>query len=255
MNPTLSDDLPFSSRVALVVGGTRGIGHACARMLAAAGATVVLTGTDRAQAEREAQHLAADYGVKAAGLALELRDFASIGPAIKSIAAEHNGIDALVMSAGVLHNTPLGLIEESVARQVLDVNLLGAIEVLQACAKVMMRRRRGAIVLLASLVGERGAAGQAVYAASKAGIAALARSAAKELGPLGIRVNAVAPGLIETDLLANVPADVITARCAQTSLRRLGSATEVATTIRFLLSDDASFITGQVLGVDGGLIL
>ena len=255
MNPTLSDGLLFSNRVALVVGGTRGIGAACARILASAGATVVLTGTDRARAEREAQHLAADYGVKAAGIALNLNDCASIGATIKSIAAEYNGIDALVLSAGVMQSTPLGLTAESVARQVLDVNLLGAIEVLQASAKVMMRRRRGAIVLLASLVGERGAAGQAVYAASKAGIAALARSAAKELGPLGIRVNAVAPGLIETDLLANLPADVIATRCAQTSLRRLGSAAEVATTIRFLLSDDASFITGQVLGVDGGLTL
>ncbi|CAE6831186.1 SDR family NAD(P)-dependent oxidoreductase [Paraburkholderia haematera] len=255
MNTTASDNLLFSNRVAVVIGGTRGIGQACARMLAAAGATVVLTGTNRAKAEHEARQLAADYGITSAGVALDLSEYASIGPTIKTIAAEYNGIDALVLSAGVLQNTPLGLISEPVARHVLDVNLLGAVEVLQVSAKVMMRRRRGAIVLLSSLVGERGAAGQAVYAASKAGIAALARSAARELGPLGIRVNAVAPGLIDTDLLANVPADVIAARCAQTSLRRLGTAAEVAATIRFLLSDDASFITGHVLGVDGGLSL
>jgi 3-oxoacyl-[acyl-carrier protein] reductase len=127
--------------------------------------------------------------------------------------------------------------------------------VLQVTAKVMMRRRRGAIVLLASIAGERGAPGQAVYAATKAGIAALARSAARELGPLGIRVNAVAPGLIDTDLLANLPTEIIAVRRAQTSLRRLGTAIEVGATIRFLLSDEASFITGQVLGVDGGLTL
>jgi 3-oxoacyl-[acyl-carrier protein] reductase len=184
-----------------------------------------------------------------------LGEYALISPAIKTIAADHGAIDALVLSAGVMQSTPLGLTTESVARHLLDINLLGAVEVLQATAKVMMRRRRGAIVLLASLVGERGAPGQAVYAAAKAGVAALARSASKELGPLGIRVNAVAPGLIDTDLLADLPPDVVTARCAQTSLRRLGTAEEVAGAIRFLLSDEASFITGQVLGVDGGLAL
>lgn len=245
----------FSDRVAVVIGGTRGIGHASARMLAAAGATVVLTGTEHATAERQARQLSDEYGVSVTGRALDLSEFASIGAIVRSIATDFGAIDALVISAGVMQSTPLGMTRESVARHLLDVNLLGPVEVMQAAAKVMMRRRRGAIVLLASLVGERGAAGQAVYAASKAGVAALARSAAKELGPLGIRVNAVAPGLIDTDLLAGLPAEGVAARCAQTSLRRLGTATEVASTIRFLLSDEASFITGQVLGVDGGLIL
>src|SRR5580704_11380926 len=130
----------FSNRVAVVIGGTRGIGQASARLLAAAGATVILTGTDQAKAEREAQQIAAEYGVSATGRALDLGDYASISVTIKAIAAEHGTIDALVLSAGLMQSTPLGMTPEPVARHLLDVNLLGAIEVLQVSAKLMMRR-------------------------------------------------------------------------------------------------------------------
>jgi 3-oxoacyl-[acyl-carrier protein] reductase len=110
-------------------------------------------------------------------------------------------------------------------------------------------------VLLGSIVGERGSAGQTSYAASKAAVAAIAKSAAKDLGPRGIRVNAVAPGLIDTDMIKHLPADVVAKRVADTALGRLGTAEEVARVVRFLVSDDAAFVTGQVLGIDGGLVL
>jgi 3-oxoacyl-[acyl-carrier protein] reductase len=137
----------------------------------------------------------------------------------------------------------------------LDTNVAGTLATVQAAARVMMRQKSGSIVVLASIVGNRGSAGQAAYAASKAAVAAIARSTAKELGPRGIRVNAVAPGLIQTNMIAHLPADLVQRRIADTSLRRLGTAEDVARAIRFLVSDEASFVTGQVLGVDGGLVL
>jgi 3-oxoacyl-[acyl-carrier protein] reductase len=137
----------------------------------------------------------------------------------------------------------------------LDTNVAGTIATVQAASRVMMRRKAGSIVVLASIVGESGSAGQTAYSASKAAVATIARSAAKELGPRGIRVNAVAPGLIRTSMIAHLPADLIERRVADTSLRRLGAPEDVAHAIRFLISDEAAFITGQVLGVDGGLVL
>jgi 3-oxoacyl-[acyl-carrier protein] reductase len=147
------------------------------------------------------------------------------------------------------------MIRDDLVHRMLDTNVAGTLYTVQAVARVMMRRRSGAIVLLASIVGERGNAGQTAYAASKAAVASIARSAAKELGPRGIRVNAVAPGVIATDMTAHLPADVIDRRVADTPLGRVGTADDVARAIRFLVGDGASFITGQVLGVDGGLVI
>ena len=248
----------LTGRVALVTGGTRGIGLATARALADAGATVTITGRDGHRAEL----LAKEFG--GTGVALDVTDFDAVGAVVKQVAVERGGLDILVANAGIMENGLLGMVRADDVRRTLDTNVAGAVAAVQAAARAMARkrispdgveRRGGSIVLLASVVGTYGAAGQSVYAASKAAVAALARSAARELGGRAIRVNAVAPGVIRTDLTASLSAELLDKQAAATPLGRLGAPEEVADVIRFLVGDGARYVTGQVLGVDGGLVV
>ncbi|MYW97098.1 glucose 1-dehydrogenase [Amycolatopsis rubida] len=240
----------LSGRVALVTGGTRGIGLATAKALAEAGATVVLTGRDESRAKEAAAAASAS-----AGLALDVTDAKAVSTLVRGVAKEHGKLDIVVANAGIMEDALLGMIKEDLVDTTLSTNVAGTLHTVQAAARAMMRKKTGAIVVLASIVGEYGSAGQTVYAASKAAVANIARSAAKELGRSGIRVNAVAPGVIDTDLTAGLAEDAKADNIARTPLARLGAAEDVAKAIRFLVSDEASFVTGQVLGVDGGLVL
>lgn len=239
----------LAGRVALVTGGTRGIGLATARALVEAGATVVLTGRDEARAKEAAA------SVGASGLALDVTDAKAVSSLVRGVAKEHGKLDVVVANAGIMEDALLGMIREELVDTTLSTNVAGTLHTVQAAARAMMRKKSGSIVVLASIVGEYGSAGQTVYAASKAAVANIARSAAKELGRSGIRVNAVAPGVIETDLTASLSEDAKAENAGKTPLGRLGRPEEVANAIRFLVSDEASFITGQVLGIDGGLVL
>lgn len=262
----------LTGRVALVTGGTRGIGLATARALAEAGATVVLTGRDETTAKSVADQLLTDLaesdqpGVdlparadgdqpRVAGIALDVTDAKATSSVIRGVAKSYGRLDIVVANAGVLEDALIGMIGAELVQRMLTTNVAGTINTVQAAARVMMRQRRGAIVVLASIVGEKGSAGQTAYAASKAAVANVARSSAKELGRYGIRVNAVAPGVIDTDMTRHLPADVLARRTADTPLGRLGQPEDVARAIRFLAGDEAAFVTGQVLGVDGGLVL
>jgi 3-oxoacyl-[acyl-carrier protein] reductase len=245
----------LTGRVVLVVGGTRGIGFASAVRAATEGATVVLTGRDESDAKEKAEEVARRSGASVTGAGLEITDDTAVQTTIRAVAREHGRLDGLVVTAGVLEEALLGMVPAAQVQQILSVNLAGTISALQAGARTMMRKKSGSVVLLGSVVGEDGAPGQSVYAASKAGVVALARSAAKELGPHGIRVNAVAPGVIATDLVAGKSEAVVDRVVAATPLGRLGTADDVAGVITFLLSDAAAFLTGQVIRVDGGLAL
>jgi 3-oxoacyl-[acyl-carrier protein] reductase len=240
-------------RVAFISGSTRGIGWACARSFAAAGYAVVVNGmSDSSVIEARALELTAEFGVPAFGVLADAGDEAQVAACYQTIFKRLRRLDVLVNNAGILADGRIGMVPGELVRRVLAVNSAGSFYHLQAAARLMGRRGSGAIVNLTSIMGVRGAAGASAYAASKAAIIGLTLSAAKELGPQGIRVNAVAPGMIETDMLSGLKPEVIQDRVRAIPLGRLGTAEEVARAVLFVA--EASYITGQVLGVDGGMI-
>ena len=172
----------------------------------------------------------------------------------KQVFRDHKGLDILVAAAGALGDARLGMISEELLTSTIDVNLTGTVRHMQGAARLMQRRTSGSIVVIGSIMGLRGNAGQVPYAAAKAGLVGAVLSAAKELGPLGIRCNLVAPGFIETRMVADLDPEIRRQRVDAVSLGRAGTAQEVADVVAFLASDAAAYVTAQVIGVDGGMI-
>lgn len=238
-----------NQRVALVTGATRGIGKAVAARLAADGLFVVGTATSA----KGAKAIDTDLGGGGAGMALRLDDEGSIGKALETVRKEFGVPVVLVNNAGVTSDGLLVRMSAKDWQTVLDTNLTGVYRVTKGLLQGMMRARWGRIVSLSSVVARMGNAGQANYTASKAGIEGFTRALAQEVGSRGITVNAVAPGFVDTDMTSDLPDYQKQALVARTALGRLGTVDDVAAAVSFLASDSASYITGEVLHVNGGL--
>ena len=228
-------------RTVLVTGGNRGIGLAIARAFAEAGDKVAVT-------YRSGEPPAGLFGVKC-----DITDSEQVDQAFKEVEAEHGPVEVLIANAGVTRDTLLLRMTEEDFTSVVDTNLTGAFRVVKRATKLMMRARKGRVVLISSVVGLSGSPGQANYAASKAGLVGFARSLARELGPRNITVNVVAPGFVDTDMTAVLSDERRAEIVAGVPLGRYASPAEIASTVRFLSSDEAAYITGAVIPVDGGL--
>jgi 3-oxoacyl-[acyl-carrier protein] reductase len=244
-------NIDLSGRTALVTGSTRGIGRAIAEALAGAGARVAVVGRDVGRAEEVASAIGRD----AAGFACDVTDSASVTALVESVEKAFGQIDILVNNAGLTRDNILFRLKDEDWDTVLDANLRGAFVAIRAASRGMMKRRWGRIINIASVVGIIGNKGQSNYAASKAGLIGLTKSVAKELASRNILINAVAPGFIETDMTAAMTAEARATLSGQIPLERLGSPNDIAAIVAFLASDLASYITGQVLVVDGGLVM
>lgn len=245
-----------SGRVCLVTGGSRGIGRAICLALAQPGDVVAFNHFDPDEVEAEKTvALLEEKGVTAEGKKFDVSDPAAVKEYLDHLMDAHGRLDVLVNNAGITQDTLLVRMSLEQWERVIKVNLTAAFICTQAAAKIMMKQRSGCMVNMASVVGQTGNAGQANYAASKAGLIALTKTAAKELAPRGIRVNAVAPGFIETEMTANLPEKAVTVMKAMIPMKRTGQPEDVASVVAFLCSDAAGYLTGQVLHVSGGMYM
>ena len=243
----------LTGKTALITGAARGIGKAIALKFAEEGANVAFTDLVIDENGKATEAEIAAKGVKAKGYASNAADFAQAEEVIKLVKEDFGSIDILVNNAGITKDGLMLRMTEAQWDAVIAVNLKSAFNFIHACVPVMMRQRKGSIINMASVVGVHGNAGQSNYAASKAGLIALAKSVAQEMGSRGIRANAIAPGFIETAMTAALSEEVRKEWMKAIPLRRGGKPEDIADVATFLASDMSSYISGQVIQVDGGM--
>lgn len=243
----------LEGKTALITGAARGIGKALALRFAAEDANIAFTDLAIDENGKKTEEEIAALGVKVKGYASNAADFAQTETVVKEVVADFGRIDILVNNAGITRDGLMLRMTEAQWDSVISVNLKSAFNFIHAVLPVMMRQRGGSIINMASVVGVHGNAGQSNYAASKAGLIALAKSIAQEVGSRGIRANAIAPGFIETAMTAALPDDIRAEWVKKIPLRRGGQVDDIANVATFLASDMSSYVTGQVIQVDGGM--
>ena len=245
----------LEGKTALVTGASRGIGRAIALRLAAEGADVAVNFAGSAAKAEEVKNAIIEMGRKAIAIQADVKDASSVASMVEEVKKTFGRIDILVNNAGVTRDGLLMIMKDEDWETVIDTNLRGVFQCTKAVSKIMMKQRYGRIVNMASVVGLVGNAGQANYAASKAGVIGFSKSVARELASRGITVNMVAPGCIDTDMTAVLSDKVREAMLADIPLARVGKPEDVANAVAFLVSDEAAYITGQVINVDGGMVM
>ena len=243
----------LEGKVALITGAARGIGKAIALRMAAEGADIAFTDLVIDEVGQQTENEIAALGVKAKGYASNAADFAQTEAVVAQVKEEFGHIDILVNNAGITKDGLMLRMTEAQWDAVINVNLKSAFNFIHALVPIMMRQRGGSIINMASVVGVHGNAGQSNYAASKAGLIALAKSVAQEMGSRGIRANAIAPGFIDTVMTQALPEEVRKEWAQRIPLRRGGTVDDIANVAIFLASDMSSYVTGQVIQVDGGM--
>ncbi|WP_110953100.1 3-oxoacyl-[acyl-carrier-protein] reductase [Anaerosinus massiliensis] len=245
----------LDGKIALVTGASRGIGRSIALKLAESGANVIVNYAGNVKAAEEVVSMIIENGGKAMLVQADVADAEAVDTMVKDIHALHGKIDILVNNAGITRDNLLMRMKEHDWDDVINTNLKGIYNCTKAVSKIMMKQKYGRIVNMTSVVGLTGNAGQANYAAAKAGVIGFSKSMAKELASRGITVNAVAPGFIDTDMTAVLSEQVKSELVSRIPLGKLGIANDVANAVMFFVSDEASYITGQTLNVDGGMVM
>ena len=245
----------LKDKICLITGATRGIGWATAELFAEHGATLALNARSTEQLEERASSIRTRFGTPVLALAGDAGDPSSVQACYQQIFKQYKKLDVLVNNAGIMQDALLGMISDGLIQSLLRTNVAGAILHMQAATRMMTRAGAGSIINISSVVGRFGNEGQTVYAGTKAAVIGITQSAAKELAPKGIRVNAVAPGMIDTDMTRSLPAEKHQQLLKSVKMGRIGQPREIAQAILFLASDMSSYVTGQVIGVDGGILI
>ena len=246
----------IQGKTAIVTGGSRGIGAATAKKLASLGANVAVIYAGNEAAANDVCTICRDsYGVKAEAFQCDVADFAQTKETVAAIKDTFGTVDILINCAGITRDKLLAMMREDDFDAVIATNLKGTFNMIRQCCSIFIRNKGGSIVNVSSVVGLTGNAGQCNYSASKAGIIGLTKSTAKELAAKNIRCNAVAPGFIDTDMTSVLSDSVKENINAQIPLKRMGSSEEIANSVYFLAGDENTYITGQVLNVDGGMLM
>jgi len=248
--------LNLKNKVALITGSSRGIGKAIAIEFAKAGADIILNSSKNIESINElSKDISDEYGVKVLPLVFDVADSQAVDIAYKAIFKKFKQLDILVNNAGVLEPSLIGMASNDIVDNNIDINLKGSIYNIRSASRLMQRKMSGSIINLTSIMGVQGSEGQAVYSAAKAGIIGLTKSTAKELASSQIRVNAISPGFIDTEMSKGISKEMYAQRVESIKMSRVGKSEEVAQLAIFLASDVSSYITGQTIGIDGGMII